>query len=108
MLKEITKAKESSSDAWLEDIEGILPEEIAGGQIHGKLPRVLGKKKIQLKIHNLTGGAEIKFRVELDDTLAEVFAKGAQSLGKQLLPPSPQARSTFCVIALAAGIGASR
>lgn len=90
MLKEITKTKESSSDAWLENIEADLPEEITDGQNHGKLPHELRNKKIQLKIHDLTSGKEINFRAGLEDTLGEVFAKAAESFGKPLLPPSPQ------------------
>lgn len=71
MLKEITKTKENPSDVWLEDIEAILPEEITEGQNRGKLPQALRKRKIQLKIYDLTGGRETNFRAELDDAPAE-------------------------------------
>ncbi|MDT5272784.1 MAG: Prokaryotic family [Acidobacteriota bacterium] len=76
---------------WQEDVDADLPEEIGEAKSHGKLPPKFEKIKIALAAQELPDGKAAHFKASLTDTLREVFERGAQELGKALLPPPPAA-----------------
>jgi len=68
-----------------------VPEELSAGQAHGKLADRFRKKQIKLGVREWPDAREIHFKASLTDSIAEVFAKGANALGEPLLPLAPQA-----------------
>jgi hypothetical protein len=91
MSKEIVEQIEGQpSEAWLDDVDSDLPSELAESQKTGTLPSNILKKKLMLRARDWAGGKDVKFKVALDDSLAEVFSKAADVLGKPLLPPAPR------------------
>lgn len=76
---------------WSEDVDADLPEEVAEAKAHGKLPPKFEKVKIALSVRELPDGKPAHIKASLTDTLSEVFERGAQELGKPLLPPTGMA-----------------
>src|ERR1700759_2013982 len=87
----VDAASAPAEGRWLEDMDADLPEEIIEAKAHGKLPPKFEKVKIALAVQELPDGKAVHFKAALTDTLREVFERGAQELGKALLPPSPSA-----------------
>ncbi len=88
--KDLSVAEKELGDHWLESVDAEVPEELGAGQAHGKLADRFQKKLIKLGVRNWPDGQELHFKASLTDTIGEVFAKGAEVLGKPLLPPTPQ------------------
>jgi hypothetical protein len=75
---------------WAEDLDnGALPPDITTALEHGMLPGTLGKLAVRLGIQEWPHGAEHHLKAHLDELLGEVLVKGAETLGKPLLPPPP-------------------
>ncbi len=81
------EADELTDSRWMEDIDADLPEQVAEGRTHGKLPAKLEKTKIVVSVRELPNGSRVHLKAALTDTLREVFERGAKELGKELLPP---------------------
>src|SRR6185436_8438323 len=82
-----TVVEEGNGFEWLEDIDAALPKTVAEAEVDGRLPAKAQTLKVQVGFRELPHGHEAKFKTSLTDTLLEVFAEGAQQLGKPLLPP---------------------
>src|SRR2546425_3340735 len=88
--KDLTVADIKLGDHWLEDVEAELPEEIASGKGHVKLPDAAQKKTIRLGVCQWPDGHEAHLKAALTDTIGQVFAQAADVLREPLLPPRPQ------------------
>lgn len=85
-----------NDEQWLEDIDADLPEAVAESKAHGRLPAKFERARVRLGVRQLPDGREMKFTAALTDTLREVFERGAETLGKPLLPPgSPRPLDTL-------------
>jgi hypothetical protein len=82
---------DARDERWAEDVDADTPADIVEAQRHGRLPEKAQRLKVMLSVRELPEGKEVKFKAALTDTLREVFDRGAQELGKPLLPPSPAA-----------------
>lgn len=82
-----TAVDDALDGQWIEDIDAGLPQAVAAAEIDGRLPSKAQHLKVQVGFRELPHGHEAKFKTSLTDTLLEVFAEGAQQLGKPLLPP---------------------
>jgi hypothetical protein len=91
----VDAASAQSDERWLEDVDADLPGEIAEAKGHGKLPPKVEKLKIALTVQELPDGKHKQFKAALTDTLREVFERGAQELGKPLLPPNAMPLDTL-------------
>lgn len=80
---------ELADEQWVEDVDAELPEAVAEGKKHGRLPDKAKRLKVRLGIRELPDGEEVKFQASLTDTLREVFELGAKALDKPLLPTGP-------------------
>ncbi|MBA2525931.1 MAG: hypothetical protein H0V18_09145 [Pyrinomonadaceae bacterium] len=93
MIKEndLAVADKQLGDDWLENIDAELPAQIGAGAAQGKLDQHVREKKIKLGVRTWPDGRETTFKASLNDSLGEVFAKGAEALAVPLLPPAPHA-----------------
>jgi hypothetical protein len=85
----VVEAANAPADGrWPEDVDADLPEEVAEAKTHGKLPPKFEKARIALAVQELPDGKPAHIKASLTNTLLEVFERGAQELGKPLLPPA--------------------
>lgn len=79
---------ELAHNHWIEDVDADLPDTVTEGKKHGQLPAEFKQTKVQIGVRELPNGKEVHFKALLTDSLREVFERGAQALGKPLLPPA--------------------
>ncbi len=87
-VDQATGVADPADRQWEDDPSLDLPEWIGVERSSGLLPPELRRHAVALGFRRWPDGAEVRVRARLDDTLGEVFTRGAAALGEPLLPPS--------------------